>query len=196
MKRAMSRFDGCTWLLAAALAAVALAPRLGAAQSCDNCTVYAVDALNLRETPSADATVLASVPAGDAVWRRAAGTIDGYAPVAYGELWGWVIDAGLSAEPADAAVDAPATDGAATEAAADNSTATDPTDATRTTLAGLNLRSGPSEDDPVVATLPEGALVTLTYDGYENGYVTVDYDGATGWIYADLLGDPPSAPAS
>jgi uncharacterized protein YgiM (DUF1202 family) len=180
----------CQWLLVAALAVVALAPRVGAAQSCDNCTVYAVDALNLRESPSADATALASVPAGDAVWRRAAGTIDGYAPVAYGELWGWVVDFGLSAEPPHASPDASATDGAA-DATTPNATG----DATRATLAGLNLRSGPSADDPVVATLPEGALVTLTYDGYENGYVTVAYDGANGWIFADLLGDPSAAPA-
>jgi uncharacterized protein YgiM (DUF1202 family) len=174
----------CQWFLVAALAVVALAPRVGAAQSCDNCTVYAVDALNLRESPSADATVLASVPAGDAVWRRAVGTIDGYAPVAYGELWGWVVDSGLSAEPPDA------TDGAG--AMTPDATG----DATRATLAGLNLRSGPSEDDPVIQALPEGALVTLTYAGSENGYVTIDYQGTTGWLYADLLGDPPAAPDS
>ncbi|HEU5431874.1 MAG TPA: SH3 domain-containing protein [Thermomicrobiales bacterium] len=184
MKRAMAR---CKWFVVAALLVLSLAPRVGAAQSCDNCTVYAVDALNLRESPSGAATVLASVPAGDAVWRRAAGTIDGYAPVAYGELWGWVIDSGLAAEAPAATTDAAATAPSAADATAPDATG----DATRATLTGLNLRSGPSEDDPVVTTLPEGALVTLTYDGYENGYVAVDYDGATGWIYADLLGDPP-----
>jgi SH3 domain-containing protein len=190
----MVRAHRFAWVVVAALLGMGMAPRLAAAQSCDNCTVYAVDALNLRESPSGDATVLASVPAGGEVWRRAAGTVDGYAPVAYGELWGWVIDSGLSAAPSDAA---PASDGSANASASDAS-ATDAASAdaaTRATLAGLNLRGGPSEDDPVIATLPEGALVTLTYDGYENGYVKVDYDGATGWVYADLLGDPPTAAA-
>jgi cobyric acid synthase len=27
----------------------------------------------------------------------------------------------------------------------------------------------------------------VTREGAENGYVTVDYDGATGWVYADLI---------
>jgi hypothetical protein len=38
--------------------------------------------------------------------------------------------------------------------------------------------------------MPEGAAVTLTREGSENGYVTVDYGGAQGWAYADLLGEP------
>ena len=35
--------------------------------------------------------------------------------------------------------------------------------------------------------MPEGARLTLTRQGAENGYVTVDYDGVTGWVYADLI---------
>ena len=41
----------------------------------------------------------------------------------------------------------------------------------------------------MIRAVPQGALVTLTYEGNENGYVTVDYQGATGWMYGDLLGD-------
>ncbi len=178
----MSRF---TWLAAAALLGVALGPQVGAAQSCDNCNVYAVDALNVRQSPNSDSTVLTSVPAGGEVWRRAAGTIDGYAPVAYGDVWGWVVDSGLSAQPVDTtSTEQPAPD------------ATNGDAATRATLASINLRSGPSADDPVIQAVPQGALVTLTYQGNENGYVTVDYQGATGWMYADLLGDPSTAQAT
>jgi uncharacterized protein YraI len=61
---------------------------------------------------------------------------------------------------------------------------------TRVALVGLNLRSGPSEDDPVVATIPAGGMMTLTREGAENGYVTVDYGGAVGWVFADLIGEP------
>ena len=30
-------------------------------------------------------------------------------------------------------------------------------------------------------------LVVVTREGAENGYVTADYDGVTGWVYADLI---------
>jgi hypothetical protein len=43
--------------------------------------------------------------------------------------------------------------------------------------------------------MPEGSLVTLTREGWENGYVTVDYGGAQGWAYADLLAEPAEAEA-
>jgi hypothetical protein len=41
-----------------------------------------------------------------------------------------------------------------------------------------------------IAGMPEGLLVTLTYEGYENGYILVDHGGALGWAYADLLAAP------
>jgi hypothetical protein len=37
--------------------------------------------------------------------------------------------------------------------------------------------------------MPEGAVVTLTWEGAENGYVTVAMDGVTGWAYAEYLGE-------
>ena len=55
------------------------------------------------------------------------------------------------------------------------------------TLTPLMLRSGPAVDAEPVLVMPEGARLTLTREGAENGYVTVDYDGATGWVYADLI---------
>ena len=61
------------------------------------------------------------------------------------------------------------------------------TSETRVTLAPLMLRSGPAVDDEPILVIPEGARLTLTRQGAENGYVTVDYDGVTGWVYADLI---------
>jgi uncharacterized protein YraI len=49
------------------------------------------------------------------------------------------------------------------------------------------LRTGPNTSAEPIAGMPEGSLVTLTREGYENGYVTVDYGGARGWAYADFL---------
>jgi uncharacterized protein YraI len=49
------------------------------------------------------------------------------------------------------------------------------------------LRSSPTVDAEPILVMPEGARLTLTRQGAENGYVTVDYDGVTGWVYADLI---------
>jgi hypothetical protein len=38
--------------------------------------------------------------------------------------------------------------------------------------------------------MPLGEVVMLTWEGAENGFVTVDYGGVRGWAYADLLGEP------
>jgi hypothetical protein len=43
------------------------------------------------------------------------------------------------------------------------------------------------EAEPILV-IPHGGVVTLTREGAENGYVTVDYGGVRGWAYADLLG--------
>ncbi|MEJ7902136.1 MAG: SH3 domain-containing protein, partial [Thermomicrobiales bacterium] len=62
---------------------------------------------------------------------------------------------------------------------------------------GLNLRTGPGSDYPVVSVLPDGATVDLRGDP-QNGFLPVSLDGATGWAAADFLqagGDEPAAPA-
>lgn len=61
---------------------------------------------------------------------------------------------------------------------------------TRVTLSPLMLRATPDAEAESIAGMPEGSLVTLTYEGYENGYIMVDYGGALGWAYADLLAAP------
>ena len=42
------------------------------------------------------------------------------------------------------------------------------------------LRGGPAVDAEPILVKPEGSRVTLTREGAENGYVTVDYDGVPG----------------
>jgi uncharacterized protein YraI len=58
----------------------------------------------------------------------------------------------------------------------------------RVTLAPLMLRSAPAMEAEPILVMPLGEVVTLTREGAENGYVTVDYGGVRGWAYADLLG--------
>jgi uncharacterized protein YraI len=160
--------------VAAVLVAMLVSPVVGLAQSCTDCTLYAVTELNLRQDPSLDAPVLRFVPAGAAVHRTTGAAMNGYAPVTYDSVPGWVVALGLVVTP-DQVDPEPAPE------------APPASDDLRVTLTPLTLRGGPALDAPAVLIMPEGAFVTLTREGAENGYVTVDYDGTTGWAYADLL---------
>jgi uncharacterized protein YgiM (DUF1202 family) len=163
---------------------VALNPAAGSAQtqSCTNCTLYAITELNLRQQPSLDAAVLRFIPMGAPVHRTSGAVTNGYAPVTYDGVSGWAVALGLVATPEEV-----------TAAAVPTTTAPAPAPApaasseTRVTLAPLMLRSSPAVDAEPVLVIPEGALLTLTREGAENGYVTADYNGATGWVYADLI---------
>jgi uncharacterized protein YgiM (DUF1202 family) len=163
---------------------LALNPAAGSAQSCTNCTLYARTELNLRQQPSLDGAVLRFIPAVAPVHRTTGAESNGYAPVTYDGVSGWAVALGFVATPAeiDAAVvanaPAPATGPASAPAA---------TGEIRVTLAPLLLRSSPTVDAEPILVMPEGARLTLTRQGAENGYVTVNYDGVTGWVYADLI---------
>ena len=150
---------------------------------CTNCTLYARTELNLRQGPSLTAAVLRFIPAGAPVQRTAGAESNGYAPVTYDGVSGWAVALGFVATPAE--IDAAAVP--ATTAPARRRPTTTATGETRVTLSPLMLRSGPAVDDEPILVIPEGARLTLTREGAENGYVTVDYDGATGWVYADLI---------
>ena len=181
-KNAFRRAARTFGMLAVVLMATALGLGGAAAQTCTNCELYAVEELNLRQEPSLDAAVLRFIPAGAAVQRTEEAEVNGYAPVVYDGVPGWAIALGLAATPEEAAAVGSVADPVAitTDAVADADL--------RYTLAPLLLRSGPDPAAEPVLTMPEGAYVTLTREGAENGYVTVDYDGTRGWAYADLLG--------
>ena len=161
---------------------VALNPVAGSAQSpsCTNCTLYAITELNLRQEPSLDAAVLRFIPAGAAVHRTAGAGMNGYAPVIYDGVSGWAVALGLVATPEEVTAAAVPTTAAPAPAPA-------ATSEIRVTLTPLMLRSGPGVDAEPILVLPEGARITLTREGAEDGYVTVDYDGERGWVYADLI---------
>jgi len=163
---------------------LALNPAAGSAQSCTNCTLYARTELNLRQEPSLDAAVLRFIPAGAPVHRTTGAESKGYAPVTYEGVSGWAVALGFVATPAE--IDAAAVPSAPAPAAVPAS-APAATSEIRVTLAPLMLRSSPTVDAEPILIMPEGARLTLTRQGAENGYVTVDYDGVTGWVYADLI---------
>ncbi len=161
-----------------------LNPAAGSAQSCTNCTLYARTELNLRQRPSLDGAVLRFIPAGAPVHRTTGAESKGYAPVTYEGVSGWAVALGFVATPAE--IDAAAVPIAPAPAAVPAS-APAATSEIRVTLAPLMLRSSPTVDAEPILVMPEGARLTLTRQGAENGYVTVDYDGVTGWVYADLI---------
>lgn len=59
-------------------------------------------------------------------------------------------------------------------------------DETMTVTEDLNLRSGPSTADSIVAVMPAGATVTVT-GAERNGFLPVTYRGTAGWAYAQYL---------
>jgi uncharacterized protein YgiM (DUF1202 family) len=158
----------------------------GQTQSCVNCTLYARTELNLREQPDVNAKVLRFVPAGAGVHRDAGKDVDSYAPVTYQGTSGWVVALGLVTSPDQIDASEPATTPTTTPAPAN--------DDVRVTLEPLMLRSGPSIDDDPILVMPQGATMTLTREGAANGYVTVDFDGTVGWVFADLIARPSELP--
>ena len=173
--------------LAGAIAALVLAPALVAAQTTADPTVYASSALNMRKGPGSSDAILAIVPLGAEVLRGSGAATNGYAPVTYNGISGWVVDLGLvgTVEEVTAATGPDPSPAPATETSAPALYSAD----ARYALRPLLLRSGPDVSAEPIATMPEGAVVTLTREGAENGYVTIDYDGLQGWAYADLLGE-------
>jgi uncharacterized protein YraI len=158
-----------------------LSPVTGVAQECTECVITAAMDLNLRQDPAVEASLLGIVPEGGLVQREAGEELNGYVPVSYDGMLGWVIAPGLVITLEEIGV------GASTSAPSESPTLS--ADA-RVVLEPLLLRSGPSTDAEPLLEMPAGAVVTLTQEGVENGYVTVDFDGVVGWAYADFLGEP------
>jgi uncharacterized protein YraI len=167
-----------------AMPAAARPAALPAAQQCAPCPTVATEDLNLRAGASPDAAVILVIPAGTAVERAGSWEANGYAPVTYEGYQGW------------AAVDYLAPIGDAADATTDP-TAVAPVEAAqavptggerRVALVDLALRDGAAGEAALLATIPVGATMTLTREGDENGYVTVDDAGTRGWVYADLIG--------
>jgi uncharacterized protein YraI len=158
-------------------------PPAAHAQSCTNCVVAAGVDLNLLAEPRLEAEVLRVIPRGTLLRRDAGPETDRLAPVTYGGLSGWVIADGFFPVPDSIAAYAP------TASTAPPATSTTTSTNARVTLAPLMLRSAPSMEAEPILVIPHGGVVTLTWEGAENGYVTVDYDGVRGWAYADLLGE-------
>jgi len=169
--------------LTIAMSALMLAPGFSAAQTTADPVVYASSELNLRKGPHSTDAVLAFVPLGAEVLRGAGAVTNDYAPVTYNGVTGWVVALGLVGTVQEV------TAATGPDPAPQSPTPSLFTSNTRYALTPLMLRTGPDIGAESLAGMPAGSVVTLTREGAENGYVTVDFDGVQGWAYADLLGE-------
>jgi uncharacterized protein YgiM (DUF1202 family) len=161
----------------------------------------------LREAPSFDAAVVSSFPEG-----TPADIIEGPVFGADGTAWhgvniggvtgymvaGYLAESGAVAEPApvELAQEAVPAETVPLEAAPVE-TAPEPVaadgSASPIVTADLNLRTGPSYDDMVLAIVPAGAAVTPTGE-WANGFAGVTYEGMVGWVDGAWLGEGSAAP--
>jgi uncharacterized protein YraI len=154
----------------------------------------ALDDLNLRAGPSTSDTILLVIPAGGSMTLTGEGAENGFVTVTYQGTDGWVA-AEFIARPDELAGEGDEGDEGGAEEPSDDETADGGDYAaslagqSRVTLADLNLREGPSTESAVLLVIPAGETVTMTGEGVENDFVTVEFDGTTGWVAAEFLGE-------
>lgn len=152
------------WAFGAYLSSGApLAPVPSPAPTVGTATTTTTD-LNLRDGPGTDFAVLAVMPTGATVTLTGSSE-NGFLSVQYGGTVGW------------AAVD---------YLAGGSATTPSPATGAATTTTDLNFRAGPSTSDAIIAVLAPGTSVTLLGQS-SNGFIQVDYQGTTGWVYADYI---------
>lgn len=131
------------------------------------------DYLNLRTGASTDESIVAVMPPGASV-SLDGGSQNGFLSLTYNGSWGWAhsdwIGTGGSAP-------APAPSGTGTAYVIDGA---------------LNLRSGPSLGNSVITVMPDGAAVSLSGES-AGGFLSVVYNGTSGWAFADYLNTGGSA---
>jgi hypothetical protein len=124
------------------------------------------------------------VPAGSTVWQL--GEVrNGFVRVDYMAMVGWVGTDSLTAPVAAAPEVIP--DSAPV---AENVRTPRPGSGFAFTTVELNLRAGPSANEPALAVVPAGNRVLMT-GVMENGFHRVDYRGTVGWVASDYLSTPP-----
>ena len=145
-------------------------------------TAYTTSDLNLRIGPSLNDRILTVMPPGAEIWVNGDAQ-NGFYPVWYGNLGGYASADYISLGNASTPGGFPGGDksgGGAT--------------GTATVTEDLNLRIGASTGDAVILVMPAGATLTLTGNA-ANGFVSVDYNGNSGWAYEAFLSTGSFAPS-
>lgn len=173
------------------------------AQTTGTATVAPSDGLNLRDSASTDGQILTTIPGGDTVTVTGAPTGDGWYPVTYQGMSGWVDGAYLTFAPASSPASAssppvaspvlmrvsppppsatpPPVVGGSPPAAAAPGQTTVIVNAER-----LNVRVGPIMTASVLTTVPRGTAVQVTGPATAN-WLPVTVNGISGWVDSDFV---------
>lgn len=131
-------------------------------------TLRTTGSLNLRSGPSTSNAVLGVIPKAGTVTLVESAPRGGFYHVSWNGTEGWC--SGQYLEPAGGGTTGPAT-----------------TTATLTTTADVNLRSGPSTSNGILAVIPLGSAVTVIAPDPVNGFYNVRYQGTDGWSSGKYL---------
>ena len=135
--------------------------------------------LNLRSGPDGSSDVLAGIEK-DRIFT-ATGNVNGsWTEVQIDGLTGWVLGEFLVETTA---ADAPVV---AETSVVDNNPAAPATLTVVNVDAGVNIRSGPGVDNPIVGGAALGETVTAT-GNVSGDWTEVEHDGITGWASTDRL---------
>ncbi len=162
--------DGPGWLCGSAAPAT---KTLSLYQTANNAT--STSDVNLRSGPGSDYSVVTEMPAGTAM-SITGREQEGYVPVEVDGQYGWV-----------------AAEWVQRGALSLEQTAETP--GTATAIGPVELRSDPSNQSGVLATIPTVATVSLTGEA-QDGYLGVTFDGQHGWAdaaYLEVAEKSPSA---
>jgi uncharacterized protein YkwD/uncharacterized protein YraI len=129
------------------------------------------ETVNLRAEPSRESTVLAMIPAGEAI-DLSGEEANGYLGASWQGTVGWVDGAYVAGDPASTA--APEADPAGLGGV------------TATAIDALNLRAAPSREGAVLTVVPAGAELLLT-GNRDGGYFEVRFGDLTAWADAAYL---------
>lgn len=152
--------------------------------------------LNLRQTPSSDAAVVAIIPQYTIipVYEQS----DGWCRTSYGGVWGYVMSGyllmsdGSSGFPSAAPTAAPTAVPSATPAPTTASTILSGQAVVSTGGQPLGLRVMPYDEAAVMMTIPDGSVVTI--EDYGEAWSCVTWDEATGYVQTCFLTDASAAP--
>jgi uncharacterized protein YraI len=152
---------------ALALSGALVASGVSAAPSAGPEKLVTSSALNLRAQPSLSSAVLLVIPAGAQVGYLE-DEQDGFTNVSYAGSIGWAKSEYLSPVGGGGSSDYP------------------PSLGYKTTLAYVNMRSGPGTGYSVIRTLPQGTSVEV-FDSIQGNFQMVGYAQQVGWISLDYL---------
>ena len=151
-------------------------------RSAEAAAAWTTTALNLRAGPSTGDGVILVMPAGAPV-NIVRNVTNGFYKVHYNGTAGWASAQFLARSNPGGGSAPPPTSGGNNGATGNATVNTN----------GLNLRSGPGTNNPVILVMPSGASVMLTGET-NNGFSALTYNGRSGWAASQYLSGGGSAP--